>query len=99
MSFTLSSIAPNLNAMQWNLNRMERDANVVATPASPDPPAAAPADAAPASPPQAPPADDMGAAMVDLMMAQRAFAAQLRVIQLADKVAAETLGIADHRKA
>jgi hypothetical protein len=97
MSFTLSSIASNLNAIQSNLRRMERDAKIIARPVLFDEPA--PATGMPALDPAAGPAtDDLAGAMVDMLIAQRAVQAQLRVLEVADAMSGAVLDIGRARR-
>jgi hypothetical protein len=94
MSFSVSSLSSISHALQASLLRMRRDAAAIASVPSLD------AASAPAAAAQAPAAasdptgdGDTTGAMVDLLVVQRAFAAQLRVLQVADRMAKDAIDI------
>jgi hypothetical protein len=89
-----TAMATALNALRLYSRRVDEAASRIASaglfsvPADPseDPPPAA----SPASPPES---VDLGDAMVDMMVAQRAFAAQLRVLKTADEMLKDTANL------
>jgi hypothetical protein len=89
------------NAMRVQMARAERAAHLIARgglngPAPAEPDAGAGDAPAPVAPPQE--ADTLDAT-VDLLLAQRAFAAQVRVIETADAVATEAVRLGERRAA
>jgi hypothetical protein len=75
--------------MRANLRRVDRAAEAIAAAGLDTVPPAADPSAPPAEP--APAAMDLSEAMVAMRIAQRAFSAQLRVIETADQMMAESI--------
>lgn len=93
MSVSGTAIAAALNALKMYSRRVDRAAATIAS-AGPVDPSPEPVEGATTPPPTVPvdgAALDLGAAMTDMMIAQRAFAAQLRVLRTADEMLRETV--------
>jgi hypothetical protein len=87
-----TAIASALNALRLYTRRVDQAAERIASAGLFDVTTGPPPSTDPATPP-APPQEpvDLGGAMVDMMIAQRAFAAQLRVLRTADEMLKETV--------
>lgn len=88
-----TAIASALNALKQYSRSVDQAAERIATVGLFTVPAEQPQEPEPGSPLPAPVAGpaDLGDAMVDMMIAQRAFAAQLRVIKTADEMLRDTV--------
>ena len=93
MAFPDSAQSSALGGMMTSMRRMDRAAAAIATAGLPEAPAA-PGDAsAPAGPAANGAACDLPGAMMDVLVAQRAFSAQLRVLRAADEMIRETVDL------
>lgn len=86
-----SAMRSALEGLQRAQDRLARDAQYVANASDMDPEAEASAPATDTTGESAP--QDMTGAMVDILIAQRAFAAQLRVVKTADAMTGEVLDL------
>lgn len=87
-----SSISAALAGIQYERQQVDRAAHAIAAAGDPVAPVAGPS---PASPPVNEVQMEIAVAMTTLLIAQRAFAAQLRVIEAADRMARESVRLAD----
>jgi flagellar hook protein FlgE len=93
MSVSGTAIASALNALKMYSRRVDRAAETIAS-AGLVYPSAEPVEGASTTPPTVSAEGavlDLGAAMTDMMIAQRAFAAQLRVLRTADEMLRDTV--------
>jgi len=95
MSISPAAVASALSALRMYSRQVDRAAQVIASAGLVRVPSD-PSDAAsePSSTPDAGPAD-LGEAMTRMLIAQRAFAAQLRVLRSADEMLKETVEAVD----
>lgn len=95
MSVSGTAISSALNALRMYSRRVDRAAETIAAAGLVDvtaPPADPDAGGGPTTPPPAPgPVMDLAGAMTDMMIAQRAFSAQLRVLRTADEMLRDTV--------
>lgn len=95
MSIVIPALAAARAGLQASLARIDRAASVITraglATSSPTPEPASNVDGAAAPTPHGDPELDVAAAMVDMMMAQRAFAEQLRVMQTIDQTMQDTI--------
>lgn len=98
MNMPISALSSARMGIQASMARMDRAAGKIARFAldvSADVPA--PMQGASAASDAAVPEDDLAGAMVDMIIAQRSFAAQLRVLETADEMSGEAINIGQHR--
>ena len=93
MAFPVSAASSALGGIMNSLRRMDRAAAVVARAGLPQASPAPGGESAPASPAADGSACDLPGAMVDMLMAQRAFSAQLRVLGTADEMTREVVDL------
>jgi flagellar basal body rod protein FlgG len=89
----ISALSSALHGITSSLRRMDRAANSIARSGLSDVPVGPNAPAASPGPPEGAEATDLPGAMVDMLMAQRAFSAQLRVLRTAEEMSRETTGL------
>lgn len=91
MSLAISSLSTAVNALRVQFQRVERAAESISDAGLTDP---APPGADPSAAPDSPPAGgmpDLADGMVTMLIAQRAVAAQLRVIRAVDEMSREAM--------
>ena len=91
-----TAMANALNALRQYSRRVDQAAARIASVGLFAVPTDQPQEAEPATPSPAAEPADLGDAMVDIMVAQRAFAAQLRVIKTSDEMLRDTIQLS-HR--
>ena len=89
----VSAISSAVQGIMNSMRRMERAAVSVARSGLSEVPAGPNDPAATAGPAQGAESTDLAGAMVDMLMAQRAFSAQLRVLKTADEMSRETVDL------
>lgn len=95
MTVLPSASASALQGIRVSLERLDRAARVIAASGLDDPaPDAATAD--PAGPAAGVDSLDLTGAVLDMMLAQRAFSANLRVFETADAMTREVISLAGH---
>lgn len=86
-----SALSSAMAGLQRHARAVDRAAGTIAR-AGLEPASPAPGASSPATPgASAPPADELAGAMVDMLVAQRMFSAQLRVIRTADEMMQEAV--------
>jgi hypothetical protein len=93
MAFPVSALSSALGGIMASMRRFDRAAAVVVTAGLRGTSPARGAAGAPAGPAADGAASDVPGAMVDMLMAQRAFSAQLRVLRAADEMAREAVDL------
>ena len=95
MSLVIPALAAARAGLQGALSRIDRAASVISRAglesSSTTPLPATNADGSAAPTPHADPEMDVAGAMVDMLIAQRAFAEQLRVMQMVDQTMQDTI--------
>jgi flagellar basal body rod protein FlgC len=92
MPVTGSTITTALNALKTYTRRVDTDAQSIAADGLYDPQGESTGSAGTPAPPAAG-TQDLAGAMTDMLIAQRLFAAQLRVLQAADQMQQDTVNL------
>jgi hypothetical protein len=90
----ISAVSSAVQGIMSSMRRMERAAVSVARSGLSEGPVGPNDPVTTAGPAQGAEASDLPAAMVDMLMAQRAFSAQLRVLKTADEMSREAVDLA-----